>query len=458
MATALLLSDLPADIIFSIFARCDVASVVSVGQTCRCLHLLAFEKSVWIVLLGDLRRRCILDRNCTPNLETLSTAEMIEVIKRLISGPQSWNPGEFHFGAGIPRKITLHPTLDPLTLKWSIAKLLPSGRYLLFSNVKQLECWSVANDSLVWTYTSTENIALEEVAVEETETDVTIMLCVHTYPDGEPGPKFTEIVKLDFRTMTHTSLLIALAPGHTQSFSHPRICGALAVVSLGMDTGESLHMILNWKQKSYCLVQGGDWDGFSVSHVLIPGHILLSEPDWLYLISSDTLCNYWAHTNGPLAEFSPVLVKDIPKLRTFKASDVEQNFREIYAHESPIRDGDFSIWIYGKSHSTNRGALLSYRLSIPARGDPQWCLRIQSGVERGQVLEGFYHAVAYGGHRLYSPLNPEHTIFSAALPLTSRRTVRVGLPPDLGDAIDIAPYSGALTYCTDSSVVVQYYK
>ncbi|KAJ6510601.1 hypothetical protein C8R45DRAFT_392961 [Mycena sanguinolenta] len=458
MATTLLLSDLPADIVLSIFAWCDIASVVSVAQTCRCLHALAFEKSVWIVLLGDLRRRCILDRNCTPNLETLSTAEMIEVVKRLITGPQSWNPGELDSVAEIPTKITLRPTIDPQTLRWSIAKLLPSGRYLLFSNMKQLECWSVANNSLVWTYTS-DDMALEEVAVEETDTDVTIMLCVHTYPDGEPGPKFIEMVKLYFQTMTHTSLLIAFVPDHTETFSHPLIRGALAVVSLNMDAGKNLYMILNPEQKSYCILQGADRDNVYSGPCVafIPDHVLLSEQDRLHLISSNTLDNHWARTNDPLAQFFPVLVKDIPKLRTFEVSDVEQSFREIYVHESLTRDGDYSFWIYGASRMTDRGALLSYRLSIPPHGDPQWCRRIQSVVEPGQVLERFYQAVTYGGHRLYSTLIPEHTIFSAALPLTSPRTVLVQLPPDLGPDIDIAPYSGALTYCTESSVEIQYY-
>ncbi|KAJ6476848.1 hypothetical protein C8R45DRAFT_365785 [Mycena sanguinolenta] len=460
MTTTLLLSDLPADIILSIFARCDIASVVSVAQTCRSVHALAFEKSVWIVLLGDLRRRCILDRNCTPNLETLSTAEMIEVVKRLITGPQSWNPGELDSVAEIPTKITLRPTIDPQTLTWSIAKLLPSGRYLLFSNMKQLECWSVANDSLVWTYTSTENIALEEFAVEETDIDVTIMLCVHTYRDGEPGPNFIEMVKLDFRTVTRTSLQIALVPDQTETFIDPLIRGALAVVSLKMNTGKNLYMILNPEQKSYCILRGADRDNVYSGPCVafIPGHILLSEQDRLHLISSDTLDNHWAPTNDPLVQFSPVLVKDIPKLRTFEASDVEQCFREIYVHESLTRDGDYSFWTYGASRMGDRGALLSYRLSIPTHGDPQWCRRIQSVVEPGQVLTRFYQAVTYSGHRLYSTLTPEYTIFSAALPVTSPRTVLVQLPPDLGPDIDIAPYSGALTYCTESSVEIQYYK
>ncbi|KAF7349487.1 hypothetical protein MSAN_01739000 [Mycena sanguinolenta] len=444
-----------------------IPSVVEPDETCRYLHALAFKKSVWLVLLDDLRRRCILDRNCTPNLDTLSTAEMIAVVKLLLTGPQTWSPRKLHCDsvAQIFRKITLHPQIDPLTRRWSVVRLLPSGRYLLFSNVDRLECWSVANDSLVWKYTSSiEKFRVQEFAAAEIDADVTIMVCLSTYLNSNPGLKCIEIVKLDLQTMTHTSLLIALVPRHTDVFSGPLICGALAAVScLNANTGENLHMILNLERKSYCILQGTDRDNvFSGPHVaLIPGHILLSEKDWLYLISSDTLGSYWAQIVGAdsLAQFSLVLVKDISKLRMLEASDVEQSFSDIYVHESPIRNGDYSFWIYGASRTADRGAFLSYRLSIPTSGDPQWCLQIQSLVEPGQALENFYQAAAYGGHRLWSPLRvPGHTIFSAALPFTSPRTVLVELPPDLGEDIDIAPYSGALTYFSNSSIVVQYYR
>ncbi|KAJ6476844.1 hypothetical protein C8R45DRAFT_1102144 [Mycena sanguinolenta] len=464
MATALLLSDLPADIIFSIFACCDIASVVSVAQTCRCLHALAFERSVWLDLLGDLRRRCILDRNCTPSLETLSTAEMIEVVKRLMTGPQSWSPRELHCDsvAEVSRKITLHPTATH-SLRWSDVILLPSGRYLFLLHMNKLECWSIANNCVVWTYTSSmEKIGVQEFAAQENDADVTIMLSLETYLNSNPGPKCIEMVKLDFRTMTHTSLLIALVPGHTNTFSGLLICGALAMASLNMDTGESLYMILNWKQKSYCILQGTDWDASSGPHaVLLPGHILISERDWLSLISSDTLGNYWAQIigTGDPAHFSIVSVKDIPKVTTFEpVIDIEQSFDEIYVHENPIRSRDFSVWIYGASHIADRGALLSYRLSIPAGGDPQWCLRIQSVMAPNQALESFYQGATYCGHRLYAPIrDPELTIFSATSPVTSPRMV-LELPPDVGDRIDIATYSGALTYFTDSSIVIEYYR
>ncbi|KAF8203415.1 hypothetical protein K438DRAFT_1820137, partial [Mycena galopus ATCC 62051] len=105
-SSALLLSDLPPDIIFAVFACCDISSVVSTGQTCQYLCHLAFDRSVWLNLLDNLRprRRSILDRT-SANLENLSVEEMIGVVRRLVTGPETWNPRE------VSREITLQPTI-----------------------------------------------------------------------------------------------------------------------------------------------------------------------------------------------------------------------------------------------------------------------------------------------------------------------------------------------------------
>ncbi|KAJ6476878.1 hypothetical protein C8R45DRAFT_366579 [Mycena sanguinolenta] len=459
MATASLMSDLAPDIIFSIFACCDIASVVSVGQTCRSLHALAFEKSVWLVLLDDLRRRLIVDRNCTPNLETLSTAEIIGVVQRLTTGPQTWNPGQPDSVAEISRTIMLHPDIVPQITRWNIVKLLSSGRYVLFANTFRLECWSVADDRLIWTYISTMGDAMVHgFAAEEAHADVTIMVCI-TAGEGH----YVEMVNLDLRTATHTSLFIARGPNpncELYSFSNPTVCGALAAVRLVAfssninDQREEYYMIMNWKECLYFIVQG------RASNVaIIPGHVLLSDQEHqLHLISNNTICTYGTSTvgiGGP-PKFSFVLTADIPRLSTFEDVDAEQDFCEIYVHPSPIRDCDYLVWIRGTSSvAPERYALLSYRLSVPTNDEPQWCRATRSVMAPSESSMRRKSSVTYHGHCLYN--NREvYTVLSAA----SAETVRLEppSPPIAGKNIDLAPYSGALTYSTNSSVVIQYYK
>ncbi|KAJ6476841.1 hypothetical protein C8R45DRAFT_365684 [Mycena sanguinolenta] len=274
MATVLLFVELSADIIFCIFAHCDIASVVSVAQTCRYLHSLAFEKTVWIVLLADLRRRCILDRNCTPDLETLSTAEMIGVARRLLTGPQTWSPGKLDGNsmAESSRKITLHPYTIAGNRDWNIAKLLRSGRYVLFTHSFRLGCWSVADDKLVWMYTTTiEDEKVYGFAAEETEANATIMVCVCANLGSDTQRNYVEMVNLDLETGTHTSLLIARAPDSDEGglFSGPVICGALAVASMPIDAGRKCAIVLNWKEQSYFVLHGRSVGTFSSGSLIL---------------------------------------------------------------------------------------------------------------------------------------------------------------------------------------------
>ncbi|KAJ6476846.1 hypothetical protein C8R45DRAFT_1157926 [Mycena sanguinolenta] len=449
MRAPLLLPDLPVDIIFSIFACCDIASVVSVAQTCRCLHAVAFEKSVWLVLLRDLRQRCILDRNCTPTLETLSTAEIIETVKRLLNGPQTWSPAEPDSAAVVSTKITLHPAILAENLYWH-PKLLRSGRYILCINSYTLECWSVVEDRLVWTYTSPlEDMEVYDFAAEEADADVMIMISAW-------------IVNLDLQTGTHTSLLVAHVPGsdYPDIFRDVAICGALTAVSLSLESGGGLYVIVNWRERLFLVLQGDDADT-ELHGALIPGHILLGDRDQLHLISSDTLSTHWAPLiapDGP-AEFSLVSLKDIPKCRTIEASHGEHNFDRIYAHESPIRDGHYSAWIYGTQRVHYKDVFLSYRLSITSNEEPRWSSR--SALEAGPSYSYHPISITYRGHILASGASSGRgvfTIFSAAAAATSLRAAQVEPPPSTALHIDIAPYSGALTYCIHSSIVIQYYK
>ncbi|KAF7349484.1 hypothetical protein MSAN_01738700 [Mycena sanguinolenta] len=464
-STALLLSGVPVplDIILCIFACCDIASVVSVAQTCRDLHGLAFTKIVWLDLLDDLRRRMILDRNCTPDLQILSMAEMIGVVKRLNTGPQTWSPGELDSVAEMSRRITLDPAIKQEDSYRNITKLLRSGRYVLFTNSGRLECWSVVGGILVWTHTSAiQDIEVHEFTAEETETNVTIMLCIRTSPNNAANWNYVEMVNLDFQTGTHTSLFIARGPDseHNNVFSDPAICGALAVVRMAVDLGENLHMIVNWEENLYFILDGVNGDPELPLYVaLFPGHLLLNEGgDQLYLISGDGLQTYWAPTIGPAgpAPSSLVSVEDVPRLSTFDAFE-DEDFGEVYVHKSVIRAGDYSVWIYGTNH-VDKPALLSYRLSFSTNGEHEWYRRTGSVVEP-EDLGAFAQFVTYCGHRVYtgSYQAPVYTILSAAS--TSPGTVRVALPQIAGGQhVDIAPYSGALTYSTDSAVVIEYYQ
>ncbi|KAF7353474.1 hypothetical protein MSAN_01536900 [Mycena sanguinolenta] len=440
---ALLLSNMAPDVIFSIFAFCDISSVISASETCRYLHNLAFDKSVWLGLLDNLRRRSILDR--TVNLETLSVAEMIGIVRRLITGPQTWSSGELDRDpvAEISKTITLHPEGDPGNFRWGSVELLPSGSYVLFKNQDTLECWSVAHDRLVWRHTSClEHSVVVDFTAEEIDSESAIvMLCLHAN-----SMHFIEIVSVNLRTGTHTLLLAARAP-KSQSmhpFFQPVICGALAAVRF-----DSVYLlIMNWRAKSNVLVH---------THVseslfgLIPRHIIvLTAQHKLHLISNDAIGTYFSPTVSleKSVTFFAVLLEKIPKVHTFHAMNTEQSFRNMSIHASPICDADYRVWLRGWNNAAYTTGLLSYQLSIPTNGEPQWHLR-KAGMTGAQLA-------TYSGHVLHYQVSRRG--WTVVSPGPSPANPRLLLFRDM-DLVDLAAYSGALTCsAVDSPIVILYYQ
>ncbi|KAJ6465020.1 hypothetical protein C8R45DRAFT_1174387 [Mycena sanguinolenta] len=443
-STALLLSDLAPDVIFSIFACCDISSVVSISQTCRYLHDLAFDKSVWLGLLDNLRRKSILDRCCS--LETLSTDEMIGLVRHIITGPQTWSPLDPEGVAEVSREITLHPT--PSEDEY-VAELLPSGRYVLFTDWTALGCWSVADDELVWRHTpaiDSEHFGIEAFAAEEMEGSAVIMVCVRTHPPNGDPINYVEMIDVDFRTGAHSRLLAARAPGPAFGirFARPVLRGELAAVELGQDT----FMVVNWRTQSYFILQHQN-----LPIALLPHHIMLMTDSnslarqQIHLIANETLHVYWAPTirvglEGP-AEFCPVSAEDIPKLAIFEHAD-EQSGDEMYVYENPIQDGDYRVWIRGASDAAN---LSCYSLSIPTNGQPGWRLK-----NRSTVLSAMRLPVPYSGH---SP-DYRHTWKWAVIPprSSSENLARLNWQFSRAKIIDVASYSGALVYSTSSIIGV----
>ncbi|KAJ6571165.1 hypothetical protein B0H19DRAFT_1255155 [Mycena capillaripes] len=296
--------DMAPEVLSSILACCDIASVVSAGQTCKYLHDIAFHKSLWVVLLENLRRRSILDETSTPDLKELSTDELIQLVKRLLNGPATWNYQNADSGPEVSRQITLHPSLTGRRPAYkNCVELLPSGRYVLFTNQETLHCWSVADDRLIWKYTSADPYArVLDFAAEESKggNSLILMICLHTNPSGvgRERKNFVEIVTVDLRNETQNVLLTALSPDSGNRFQGPVIRGALAAVLI---VARRSYMVINWRTQSYFLFDchGRSFISSSPVVALISHHLVLKalsvdEEDQIHVISHDALHPYWA--------------------------------------------------------------------------------------------------------------------------------------------------------------------
>jgi hypothetical protein len=198
-------------------------------------------------------------------------------VKRIVQGPQTWSLS--HGGSpDIAHQYILYPIiLHGLGILYgeNDIKLLPGGRFVLFQNWGILECWSVAENKLLWTHKS----SLDDVRVLQFAADVidqgqaaTILVCERCFDGSLSRPKcvpfpssvnstfftlhyfysYVEIIHLDLSTGTSRLLLLTRAPDTEvdSPFSYPKICDELAIMTI---KPIQQIFVVNWKTES-CLI------------------------------------------------------------------------------------------------------------------------------------------------------------------------------------------------------------
>ncbi|KAJ6580734.1 hypothetical protein B0H19DRAFT_1112229 [Mycena capillaripes] len=368
--------DHPPDVILTIFTWCDVSSVVSTAQTCRHLHSLGFEKSVWLALLVDLKRRSFLDEGSTPKLHELSTEELINLVKRILTGPDTWWPSqtEGSFIPNVAKQIVLHPTVthgEGILTYENEQKLVRGGRHVLFNNNHTLECWSVAEDNLVWTHESGSVLEFAAEVADDGDSLV-IMICLERNDEN-----FVDIIYLDCRTGAHTILvqcpILWEYIDNEVEFSSPVICGILCAVAF--DPDQDRYQVIDWRSQLSLILRQGE-PGLLLLE-LIPNHIILTltgtGDDEIRVISADAL-------RAHLAPVSPTSLSDvscieIPSLfvHTLASSAFSPPlasvdslgvlFHRMVVHESPVAAGTYRLWLYASR--SRRPKYLSTRTPSP---------------------------------------------------------------------------------------------
>jgi hypothetical protein len=133
-------------------------------------------------------------------------------------------------------------------------------------------------------------------------------------------------------------------------------------------------------------------------------------------------------------------------------------FIRLSAHSSPLREDLSVIWAYISSahqegldyHTTT----CKFSLILPPATPPQLHLRSSTCVE-GNLKSPVYRDISYTGHtgifdsarqvgRILAPVEPHGTTNGTLL--------------GNGEPVHVSAYSGALTYATYDSIVVNYYQ
>ncbi|KAJ7473186.1 hypothetical protein B0H11DRAFT_2037543 [Mycena galericulata] len=472
--------DLPVDIIFSTFAFCDICTVISVAQTCRHLYDLAFQKTIWLGFLHDLNQRHFLDP--ISNLRDLATRELIELVKRLITGPETWSSTpDSQLKHVLAKKITLHPSIftGPGIRDWqNQATLLPDGRHVLFGNWNTLECWSVEDDRLVWARSPTKHAGALlgfDAEVVDTAHSLVVVVCEHTEV-GFPN-RTLEVVNVDLRSGTSDLLFAAYSPSPLtfHFYGRPTICGEFVVISARPN--RDVFLVLNWKTRSAFLLVCQE--GWRSELLLFPRHVLLktmdnTETDELRLLSCAEFIPHWTQLAGPVAHLdlamrlslTSVPIAHIPALVTQRIelpnsvhSRSSPPSCRVSVRADPLRESTYRVWVY-LLHQDDRTESLRvtmrcYRLSCGPGTQVVWRESISANSPAGaKIPYNGTSGITYSGHAL--ALDDEERQRIMALPsVWGEQDVDL---VDCGDYIDVSAYSGAVTYATFNSIVILYFK
>jgi hypothetical protein len=194
--------------------------------------------------------------------------------------------------------------------------------------------------------------------------------------------------------------------------------------------------------------------------------VIADEPSFAaarFTVSSiHSLAEYWSPIDL-MEQWKSVMLDDIPKLITEKFEHrLRRDRLSMSAHASPFREGFYNLWI--SITEENISAIRKYTLSCPPAASKEPLHLSLRSFTRANRRYPIYGDISYSGHTEIFDIDLDRAQRVLALPelpeITEAADVKPGTVdlPDVGDIVHTSAYSGALTYCTPHSVVVNYYQ
>ncbi|KAJ7778090.1 hypothetical protein B0H16DRAFT_1502178 [Mycena metata] len=133
------------------------------GRANKEFHRLSLDRLVWVDQVVKLRRKGFIDRLSPSEINSYSQQALVDLVKRILIGPASWNapveadsvsrPSNGSRSVNrleISTQLILHPS-EVTSAKKNEAMQLNGGEYVLFNN-STLECYRVQDDKRLWAY------------------------------------------------------------------------------------------------------------------------------------------------------------------------------------------------------------------------------------------------------------------------------------------------------------------
>nr|GAT45919.1 predicted protein [Mycena chlorophos] len=496
--------DVAVDIVVSVFAMCDIGSVLATSQTCKRLHSIAFERSVWISLIQDLQSRQLMDLTQTPSLTTLRTSQLIGLVRRLVHGPLSWRDRtdemDIISSQSFPSPALQNQIIIPLPAEQSRpgfhiynrneVQLLPDGTHLLCSNSGILECWNVAIKKRIWRHAcvvSPGQADVVEFAATRAGPEVLRIVMGIRVPYLQTDMRLdcVEVVEVDLQTCISQ---ILVSSQMTSPIPDNALRGAIihgdfaAVVSTCVEHPGIylLNLSVVEKPRMLHIACQETQVGLTDANLVLCSQEAGSRQFSLRVIPIASLENFW----GPASPSStPESLRACPSWiperfpvisARMSLGPLVQRVEALTVLASPIRSNEYRIWVHAYSAS-GTGLLRMFRL-VQASTTPGWTSFIHPGPvyeNRNGTLLSLAKNITYSGHALS---NGSAYTTQLAIPLS---LLELDVPRDREESeadwrraapltvvglqsgglfSRVSSYSGAVTYSTAKALYIKYYR
>ncbi|KAJ6537213.1 hypothetical protein DFH09DRAFT_1369183 [Mycena vulgaris] len=348
------LNHLDSDVLLQIFALVDVFTVVSLSRVSKSFGKIASSKQLWLAILRNLSSRWLMDPPPPEVLQTFSTTQLIEEVKRVITGPRTWSSVS-SAPPTVSRQIIV--TFDHLQNQGDV-KFLPDGRHFLMNKPSSplsrgVECWDVHCGRCVWGWTIPDpSYVLRHATFDFRRGGTEAVVCLIV--DSSDDYDRMIILKADLTT------------GESRDLVHHAIAGLVPdhpVVNISGDfcsyeiwrwiVPRKYFLLVNWRTTEFILF---DSSSRELSSAMFPGHIVLGFPksqtnpsieDHVRIHSIASLKHLWR----PLSEFNPDNSTDLTKLPSASFNVAGNSSREKDAYhtvkvsiaESLVHDDSYEL-------------------------------------------------------------------------------------------------------------------
>ncbi|KAJ7465990.1 hypothetical protein FB451DRAFT_418667 [Mycena latifolia] len=242
------------DVILHILTLLDVFSIMSISRVNKHFRAIASAKQLWISVVHDLVARYLIDPPGEGNLESLSTTELMQHVKRGVIGPLTWSPS-----SSVPPTLSRQINISLETLQAGYhAKFLPEGRHILFYTKtgafsRGVECWEVHSGRRVWGWSSPDyHVGHATFDFRRGGSEAVVSL------ESYVSPRHTILIEADLRTGKSRHLLHLPTSAVFSPWPISRLSGDFFVCRA--DTRNAYPFLLvNWRSAEFILFDSNEY-------------------------------------------------------------------------------------------------------------------------------------------------------------------------------------------------------